>query len=100
MLTWVSGSSALVMLYVLRAKRGDLGDDILAPLAREPARELRENVTVDWQLRENERARLRVPVKRVLRRHKFAAASIDKVAELVLEQAQALSADWLGTVNP
>ena len=44
-----------------------LGDETLRTIARELARTVRSNVTIDWTLRENVRARLRVLVKRILR---------------------------------
>ncbi len=44
-----------------------LGDETLRTIARKLARTVRSNVTIDWTLRENVRARLRVLVKRILR---------------------------------
>ncbi len=44
-----------------------LGDETLRGIARELVATVRANVTVDWTLRENVRAHLRVLVKRILR---------------------------------
>lgn len=57
----------------------------------EPAT-VRGNVTIDWTLRENVRAQLRVLVKRILRRHGYPPDKQEK-AETVLKQAAVLSAD-------
>ena len=43
-----------------------LGDETLCGIARELVETVRRNVTIDWTLRENVRANLRVLVKRVL----------------------------------
>jgi type I restriction enzyme, R subunit len=44
-----------------------LGDDTLRAIARELVATVRKNVTIDWTIRENVRAQLRVLVKRILR---------------------------------
>jgi type I restriction enzyme R subunit len=46
-----------------------LGDDTLRGIARELVETVRKNVTIDWTLRENVRAQLRVLVKRILRKY-------------------------------
>ena len=46
------------------------------------------------QPRESVRARLRLMVKRILRKYKYPPDYEAAAVELVLEQAQALGADW------
>ena len=48
-----------------------LGDDALRTIARELVSTVRRNTTIDWAEREAARARLRLLVKRVLRRHGY-----------------------------
>jgi type I restriction enzyme, R subunit len=48
-----------------------LGDETLRTIARELVATVRSNVTIDWTLRENVRAQLRVLVKRILRKHGY-----------------------------
>jgi len=48
-----------------------LGEPTLRTIARELVQTVRNNVTIDWTLRENVRAHLRVLVKRILRRHGY-----------------------------
>ena len=55
---------------------------------------VRANVTIDWTVRENVRAQLRVLVKRILRRHGYPPDKQEKATRTVLEQAELLSADW------
>src|SRR5690606_26095365 len=72
-----------------------LGDDTLRTIARELVETVRGNVTIDWTLRENVRAHLRVLVKRILRRHGYPPDKQEKATDLVLEQAEALCQEWI-----
>jgi len=48
-----------------------LGDETLKGIARELVETVRRNVTIDWTVRENVRAKLRVYVKRILKKHGY-----------------------------
>jgi len=71
-----------------------LGDDTLRAIARELVEMVRHNVTIDWTLRENVRAHLRVLVKRILRKHGYPPDKQEQATQTVLEQAALLSAEW------
>ena len=71
-----------------------LGDATLRAIAQELVRTVRANVTIDWTLRENVRAQLRVLVKRILRKHGYPPDKQEKATHTVLEQAEVLSATW------
>jgi type I restriction enzyme, R subunit len=71
-----------------------LGDETLRTIARELVSTVRSNVTIDWTLRENVRAQLRVLVKRILRKHGYPPDKQEKATQTVLEQAAVLSAGW------
>jgi len=71
-----------------------LGDKTLRGIARELVETVRNNVTIDWTLRENVRAQLRVLVKRILRKHGYPPDRQEKATQTVLEQAALLSAEW------
>jgi type I restriction enzyme R subunit len=71
-----------------------LGDETLRTIAQELVRTVRANVTIDWTLRENVRAQLRVLVKRILRKYGYPPDKQEKATETVLEQAALLSAEW------
>ncbi len=71
-----------------------LGDDTLRAIARELVDTVRRNVTIDWTIRENVRAQLRVLVKRILRKHGYPPDKQEKATELVLEQAEVLCQEW------
>jgi type I restriction enzyme R subunit len=71
-----------------------LGEPTLMTIARELAESVRNNVTIDWTMRENVRAHLRVLVKRILRKHRYPPDKQEKATQTVLEQAEVLSAEW------
>ncbi len=71
-----------------------LGDDTLRDIARELVSSVRANVTIDWTMRENVRANLRVIVKRILRKYGYPPDKQEKATQTVLEQAALLSAEW------
>ena len=71
-----------------------LGDDTLKTIARELVETVKKNVTIDWTVHENVRAKLRVLVKRVLRKHGYPPDKQEKATVTVLEQAELLAGDW------
>ena len=71
-----------------------LGDDTLRDIARQLVETVRNNVTIDWTLRENVRANLRRLVKRILRRHGYPPDKQEKATQTVIEQAEVLSEGW------
>jgi type I restriction enzyme, R subunit len=72
-----------------------LGDDTLRTIARELVAAVRKNVTIDWTLRENVQAQLRVIVKRILRRYGYPPDKQEKATQTVLEQAELFAGDWV-----
>jgi len=73
-----------------------LGDDTLRTIARELVATVRANVTIDWTMRENVQAHLRVLVKRILRKYGYPPDKQEKATKTVLEQAEVLCQDWVG----
>lgn len=71
-----------------------LGDEKLRFIARELVETVRKNVTIDWTIRENVRAQLRVYVKRILRKHGYPPDMQERATQTVLEQAEVLSGMW------
>ena len=71
-----------------------LGDEALRTIARELVATVRKNVTIDWTMRENVRAHLRVLVKRILRKYGYPPDMQEKATKTVLEQAELLSQGW------
>jgi len=71
-----------------------LGDETLQLIAHELVSAVRRNVTIDWTLRENVRARMRVIVKRILKKHGYPPDKQEKATQTVLEQAELLAGEW------
>ena len=71
-----------------------LGEPTLVAIARELVATVKKNVTIDWTVRENVRAQLRVIVKRILRKHGYPPDKQEKATQTVLEQAEVLSEIW------
>ena len=71
-----------------------LGDETLRAIAQQLVVTVRKNVTIDWILRENVRAHLRVLVRRILRKHGYPPDKQEKATQTVLEQAEVLSEGW------
>jgi type I restriction enzyme R subunit len=71
-----------------------LGEPTLKAIARELVETVRKNVTIDWRIRENVRASLRVLVKRILRKYGYPPDKQEKATQTVLEQAEVLSEAW------
>jgi type I restriction enzyme R subunit len=71
-----------------------LGDETLRTIARELVATVRANATIDWTVRENVQAQLRVLVKRILRKYGYPPIKQEQATQTVLEQAALLSDNW------
>ena len=71
-----------------------LGEPTLKEIARELVATVKANVAIDWTIRENVRAQLRVLVKHTLRKHGYPPDKQEKATQTVLEQAEVLSVSW------
>ena len=72
-----------------------LGEPALKTIARELVATVRKNVTIDWTLRENVRAQMRVLVRQILRRYGYPPDKQEKATQTVLEQAAVFSEAWV-----
>jgi type I restriction enzyme R subunit len=71
-----------------------LGEPTLTMIARELVAAVRKNVAIDWTVRENVRAQLRVLVKRILRKYGYPPDKQDQATRTVLEQAALFADAW------
>lgn len=72
----------------------ELGDETLKQIAREITEKLRQSTTVDWQIRESVRAKLKILVRRTLQRWKYPPDKAPEAVEMVMQQAEMLSNAW------
>ena len=68
-----------------------LGDEILRHIARELVDTVRKNTSIDWTIRENVQAKMRIAVKKILRKHGYPPDLQNKATETVIEQARLLA---------
>lgn len=71
-----------------------MGIDELKVIAAELVTSVRKSISIDWTVRESARARIRVMVRRILHKHGYPPDLRADATKLVLEQAEALCADW------
>jgi type I restriction enzyme R subunit len=71
-----------------------LGDETLRLIAQELVKAVRNSITIDWTVRENVRAQMRVIIKRILRKYGYPPDKQARATELVLEQAEVLCKGW------
>ena len=71
-----------------------MGEPALRVIAHELVVVIRGNISVDWMHRDTARARIRVHVKRLLRKYGYPPDFQDAAVQNVLQQAEALSAEW------
>ncbi len=71
-----------------------MGNDELKVIAAELVTSVRQSVVIDWTVREAARAKIRVMVRRILKKHGYPPDLQDEATKLVLEQAEVLCADW------
>jgi len=67
-----------------------LGDTTLRDIARELVTTVRNNVSIDWTVKESVQAKLRTMVKRILRKYGYPPDKQEKATQTVLEQAKLL----------
>ena len=67
-----------------------MGEKVLVEMAREVAKKLRENLTVDWAVRDSVRARLRILIRQLLKRYKYPPDQEQVAIDLVLRQAEVI----------
>ena len=68
-----------------------MGEEVLVEMAREIAAKLRDNLTVDWAVRDSVRAKLRVLIRTLLRRYQYPPDKAKDAVEMVLRQAEVVS---------
>lgn len=68
-----------------------MGEEVLVEMAREVAKKLRDNLTVDWAVRDSVRARLRNLIRSLLHKYKYPPDQQQDAVATVLRQAEVIS---------
>ncbi len=72
----------------------ELTDATLKQISRELVEAIRANVTIDWTIKEQVRAKMRVIIKRLPKKYRYPPDLQPAAVALVLQQAEANCADW------
>lgn len=72
-----------------------MADDKLKVIAAELVKKVKSSVTIDWNLREQARASIRVIIKRILKHHGYPPDLAEEATQLVLRQAEVLCEGWV-----
>ncbi len=78
-----------------KSAREVMGGDQLKFIAQELVKKVRKSVSIDWTLRENARAQIRILVKKILRRYGYPPDLQKAATELVLQQTEMLCEEWV-----
>ena len=71
-----------------------MGTDVLKEIARELTVKIKNNTTVDWNIRESVRAKIRMEVRRLLKKYDYPPDdpsdpnNYDKSIQLIMEQTE------------
>lgn len=64
-----------------------------AKIAHELVDQIKKNITIDWTVKENVKAKMRVMVKRILIKYNYPSDKQPKAVATILEQAEILCAE-------
>jgi type I restriction enzyme R subunit len=65
-----------------------LGDEILRQIAMELTKSIRNSMTIDWNLRDSVRAKMRMQIRRLLKKYDYPPDQEETAVETVMEQAE------------
>jgi type I restriction enzyme R subunit len=72
-----------------------LGDEILKQIAHDLVKTVKQNVSIDWTVRESVQAKMRVMVKRILRKYGYPPDKQKEATDNILAQAEVLCKDLI-----
>lgn len=73
----------------------ELGDETLKHIARDLVESVRNNVTIDWNVKESVRAKMRITVKRLLKKYDYPPDKTEIAVQLVLKQAEVIYPEYV-----
>jgi len=72
----------------------ELGDETLKKITFELVTMLRNSTTIDWSIKENVRAKIRINIKKLLNKYNYPPDKQDQAIKTVIEQADIICKDW------
>lgn len=68
-----------------------MGDDILKAITHELSKAIKANMSIDWNLRESARAKMRITVRRLLKKYGYPPDLQKMAVETVVKQAELMA---------
>ena len=65
-----------------------MGDEILMQIAKDLTASIKNNISVDWAIRESVQARMKMTVKRLLKKYGYPPDKTAKAVDIVMEQTK------------
>ena len=87
----------LLVPYSNQSAHKLLKEEVLANMARELTEIMRRDANIDWQYKENVRAKLRLKIKTLLKRYKYPPDEQVTAVETVLQQAETLGEELVAS---
>lgn len=76
------------MLKITSAVKDFYENDELIAITKELTETLRKNRTIDWQKRDSARAKMRMLIKKLLKKHKYPPEGMDDALKTVMLQCE------------
>jgi type I restriction enzyme R subunit len=86
-------------LEVNAAAVREMQHETLVRLAQELTKKVRDNIKVDWSVRESTQAALRVMVRDLLDKYGYPPDFSNQAIETVIKQAESLTEEWLAKAS-
>lgn len=74
-------------------------NDELIAITKELAETLRKNKTIDWQKRESARAKMRMLIKKLLKKHKYPPEGMEDAVQTVMTQCELWTDNMMDVAN-
>lgn len=75
-------------------------DDVLVQIAKELVETVNRNMTIDWDIRRDARARMRVEIKKLLIKYNYPPNKSEKAVQTVIKQAELKCKEMIGEDMP
>lgn len=65
-----------------------MGDEILVQIAKDLTTSIKNNISVDWSIRESVQAKMKMTIKRLLKKYGYPPDKTAKAVDIVMEQTK------------
>ena len=65
-----------------------MGEDILKQIARDLTKSIKSNISIDWSIRENVQAKMKMIIKRLLKKYGYPPDNTPQAVDIIMEQTK------------